>query len=317
MATGPHISLSAETIFTVGGFAVTNSIFTSLLISSILIGFALMVSKSIKQTNKPSGTQNTVEAIIEAFYNLVYSVTQNHAKTVFFFPFIATFFFFILLNNWSGLLPGVGTIGVIHETSTEHAELLDQVPGVKAQAATESDDHAAAPEAAVLDIEPRAIEDEIHAEEDAGDHAAADEHAAESHEVFVPILRPGSADLNTTLALGLVSVIATQFIGFRYLHFGYFKKFINFSSPIMFVVGILELISEFAKIVSFAFRLFGNIFAGEVLLVVVAFIGGNFLFFAPLPFYGLEVFVGFIQALVFSMLSLVFFNMATISHEDH
>ena len=82
----------------------------------------------------------------------------------------------------------------------------------------------------------------------------------------------------------------------------------------MFFVGILELISEFAKIISFAFRLFGNIFAGEVLLVVMAFL---FPVILPMPFYGLELFVGFIQALVFSMLTLVFFNMATISHEEH
>jgi F-type H+-transporting ATPase subunit a len=70
-------------------------------------------------------------------------------------------------------------------------------------------------------------------------------------------------------------------------------------------------------VISFAFRLFGNIFAGEVLLTVIAFISGSYLFFAPLPFYGLEVFVGLIQALVFSILSLVFFNMATINHNDH
>jgi F-type H+-transporting ATPase subunit a len=81
----------------------------------------------------------------------------------------------------------------------------------------------------------------------------------------------------------------------------------------MFFVGILELISEVGKILSFAFRLFGNIFAGEVLLMVITYLAGAAI---PIPFYGLEVFVGFIQALVFSMLSLVFMNMATIGHGD-
>jgi F-type H+-transporting ATPase subunit a len=93
----------------------------------------------------------------------------------------------------------------------------------------------------------------------------------------------------------------------------YFTKFFNFKNPILTYVGLLELISEFAKVISFTFRLFGNIFAGEVLLVVIAFIVP---LFAPLPFLGLEIFVGLIQALVFSMLSLVFMNMATVSHDQ-
>lgn len=82
----------------------------------------------------------------------------------------------------------------------------------------------------------------------------------------------------------------------------------------MFFVGILELVSEFSKVISFAFRLFGNIFAGEVLLVVIMSLVGVIV---PMPFYGLEIFVGFVQALVFSMLTLVFFNMATLSHDEH
>ena len=126
--------------------------------------------------------------------------------------------------------------------------------------------------------------------------------------MFVPIFRPGTADLNTTFALSLISVFLIQYFGFKYLSFSYFKKFINFSNPINFYVGILETISEFARIISFAFRLFGNIFAGEVLIVVIAYLTKVLV---PVPFYGLEIFVGFIQALVFTMLSLVFYNMAT------
>ena len=94
----------------------------------------------------------------------------------------------------------------------------------------------------------------------------------------------------------------------------YLKKFFNFTNPIYFYVGILELISEFSKIISFSFRLFGNIFAGEVLLTVIAFL---IPVIAPLPFLGLELFVGFIQAVVFAMLTAVFLKMATISHEAH
>lgn len=131
---------------------------------------------------------------------------------------------------------------------------------------------------------------------------------------FVPYLRGATADLNTTLAIAITAVIAIQYYGIKSLGLTYFKKFINLSNPIMFGVGLLEIISEFSRIISFAFRLFGNIFAGEVLLTVIAFLMP---LIAPLPFIGLELFVGFIQALVFSMLTAVFLSMATVSHEGH
>lgn len=139
------------------------------------------------------------------------------------------------------------------------------------------------------------------------------EKIEEGHKAFVPLFRAGTADLNTTLALSLIVVLIIQYTGLKSLGIGYVKKFINFSNPINFYVGILELISEFSKIISFAFRLFGNIFAGEVLLTVIAFLMPVL---APLPFIGLELFVGFIQALVFSMLTCVFLSVAS-SHADH
>ncbi len=134
----------------------------------------------------------------------------------------------------------------------------------------------------------------------------------EGHEVFVPLLRGATADLNMTLALAIVSFCSIQFFGLSHRKLGYLKKFINFDSPISFFTGILELISEFAKIISFSFRLFGNVFAGEVLLTVVVFLVPVIV---PLPFLGLEIFVGFIQALVFAMLTLVFINSA-VSHGE-
>jgi F-type H+-transporting ATPase subunit a len=137
-----------------------------------------------------------------------------------------------------------------------------------------------------------------------------EEHGGKS--ILVPFIRSASADLNVTLAVALFSVVITQVVGMREvgakLHL---KKFFNFSGPIMFFVGLLELISEFAKIVSFSFRLFGNIFAGEVLLIVVTTLAPYIL---PLPFLLLELFVGFVQALVFSMLTLVNLNMAAQHH---
>ena len=133
-------------------------------------------------------------------------------------------------------------------------------------------------------------------------------------EILVPFLRSGNADLNSTLALAVVAVIAIQVFGIMTIgFFKYTKKFLNFESPIMFFVGILELISEVSRLVSFSFRLFGNVFAGEILLTVIAMLAP---YIAPLPFYGLELFVGFIQALVFTMLTLVFIKMAITDHSE-
>lgn len=137
-------------------------------------------------------------------------------------------------------------------------------------------------------------------------------HQEEAHTSFTPLFRGATTDLNTTLALALVAVIAIQCFGFRTLGTHYTSRFFNFSNPIMFGVGILELASDLAKVISFAFRLFGNIFAGEVLLTVMAFLMP---FIVPLPFMMMELFVGFVQALVFSMLTAVFLNVA-VSHGE-
>ncbi|MCH7951870.1 F0F1 ATP synthase subunit A [Patescibacteria group bacterium] len=133
----------------------------------------------------------------------------------------------------------------------------------------------------------------------------------EGKEVFSPLVRPPSADLNATLGLALFSVIGAQVVGYKYMKLAYFKRFFNFSNPGRFILGLLELTSEVSRIISFSFRLFGNIFAGEVLLVVSL---ALLPFLAPIPFLGLEVFIGVIQALVFAVLTLVFWYMATIPH---
>jgi len=134
----------------------------------------------------------------------------------------------------------------------------------------------------------------------------------EGHKVFVPLFRAGTADLNTTLAFALISVITIQVVGIKTLGKEYVGRFFNTKSPIYFFAGILELMGEGTKVISFAFRLFGNVFAGEVLLTVIAFL---LPVIAPLPFIAMELFVGFIQALVFSMLTAVFLSLASTSHE--
>ena len=130
--------------------------------------------------------------------------------------------------------------------------------------------------------------------------------------LIVPFFRGVFSDVNNTLALGICSFVVVEFWGFQALGAGYLKKFFNLNG-IMSFVGILELLSEFIRIISFTFRLFGNIFAGEVLILMLTFLM-PFLFVDVI--YGLELFVGFIQAAVFALLTLVFASMAVESHDE-
>ncbi len=153
-------------------------------------------------------------------------------------------------------------------------------------------------------------------------------------EVFVPLIRSGTADINGTLPLAILSVLGANLFGIfsiglwktfnKYVNIkalgGIFKKIrkeptILMTAPIMFAVGFLELIGEFAKIASLSFRLFGNVFAGEVLL---ASMGAIIAYLLPTPFLILEIFVGIIQAFIFGILTLVYYTIASQDHdEDH
>ena len=129
----------------------------------------------------------------------------------------------------------------------------------------------------------------------------------------VPLLRSPASDLNFTLALALIAVTMVNIFGVAAIGLKHrISVFFNFESPLKFFVGILELISEFARIISFTFRLFGNVFAGEVLLAIMALLVP---YLVPLPFMFLEIFVGFIQAFIFGMLTLVFVALAVTPHE--
>ncbi|MCA9356866.1 F0F1 ATP synthase subunit A [Candidatus Nomurabacteria bacterium] len=128
----------------------------------------------------------------------------------------------------------------------------------------------------------------------------------------VSLLRSPNSDLTTTLALALVTVTFIQYFSISSLGFGkYLKRFINFSGPVNFVLGFFEVLSESVRVLSFSFRLFGNVFAGEVLLLVIAFL---IPYIIPIPFMILEVFIGSIQALIFSMLALTYIKSSTGKH---
>jgi F-type H+-transporting ATPase subunit a len=290
-----EISLAAEKLFQIGSFPVTNSLLTTFLVMIFLIVVSILVKRKIKDI--PSGFINFIELVIEGLFNLFDSVTQDRRLTRKFFPIVATIFLFVLVSNWTEILPGVASVGLKHsETKIEKEE------------------HSGFFKKALAKInESNLTEEQTHKtdnNQDETEGAPEKNQTEEKHKesIIIPFLRAPSADLNFTLALAIISVIATQIFGI--LGIGFFKyiaKFINFRGPINFFVGFLELISEFAKLISFSLRLFGNIFAGEVLLMVIAFL---IPVLAPLPFYFLELFVGLIQALVFAMLTLVFMTMA-------
>jgi F-type H+-transporting ATPase subunit a len=132
-----------------------------------------------------------------------------------------------------------------------------------------------------------------------------------THGREVPVFRAPTSDLSVTASLAIISVLLTNILGVSFGGAKYLSKYLNFKTPIDFVVGVLEFISEIGKVLSFSFRLFGNVFAGEVLLAVITSLTYGIF---TLPFFGLEIFVGLIQALVFFLLTTVFISVA-VSHE--
>ncbi len=208
------------------------------------------LNKKLKKI--PGIFQNIVEMIFETFYNLVESVAEKNAGKI--FPYVMSFFLVILIANWSGLIPGFGTIGIYEE---------------------------------------------VHGERE-----------------LIPLFRNATSDLNVTLGLALVSLIATHMLSLQTIGLkSYLSRYFSFN-PINLFVGFLEIVSEITKVISLSFRLFGNIFAGEVVLVTIS---SLFAFLFPIPFILLEMIVGLVQALVFSLLTMVFMAILMTPHhqEEH
>ena len=133
--------------------------------------------------------------------------------------------------------------------------------------------------------------------------------------VLVPFLHPANTDLNITISLALIAFVCIELAGIAFLGlFKYGGKFINFSSPLNFLIGIIELFSELARLISFSFRLFGNIFAGKTLIVIAMFFVP---FILPVPLLAFEMFVGFIQAFIFAVLTLFFIKLAIADPHTH
>lgn len=286
----PHIQLPAENVSSVplfGDFYLTNTLIATLIADVLLILMAVAVTRAVRSGDLiPRGISGAIEAILELINNLTESTAGKWAKSI--FPFFATITILVLVVNWMELIPGVDSIGRLEES--EHGYQVEQVlPGVNTI------------------VKPSAEEGE-------GAH--------EGGYALIPYVRVASTDLNFTVALALISVLMTQVMGVRSLGATYFTKFINvggvFKRPVFglidFFVGLLELLSEISKLLSFSFRLFGNIFAGSVLLFVI---GSLIPVFVQSIFLGLEFFVGLIQAVVFGMLTMVFMAQATQGHGEH
>lgn len=244
----PHIEIAAEKLFYFLGLPITNTLLMGWIVIALLAVAIFFLARGLKPT--PGHLQNIFEIVVEGFVGIMENILGSREKAEKYLPLVATVFLFILVSNWLGILPGIGSIGLLEKIGDETK--------------------------------------------------------------LVPLFRSSASDLNFTLALAVIAVIFVNILGISAVgiksHLG---KYFSFKGPVEFFVGILEFISEFAKMISFSFRLFGNVFAGEVLLIITGFLMP---FIAPIPFLGLEIFVGFIQALVFAMLTMVFLSIAVAHH---
>ena len=307
-----HIQIPAEPFIPakIFGFTLKNTMVTAWITIVVLLVISFFATRRMREV--PTGLQNLVEVFIEFFLDLTERIAGRERSRRF-FPLVMTIFLFILVSNWVGILPGFGTIGWIEPGKyvIKHAEEKAEKVG---QSVNYDDIHLQIFEGdgAFGYLTFGSVQKEI------GDISASEYKVNGAPEgkqagLLVPFLRSANTDVNTTLAIALIAMVAIHFWGFTTLGvFGHLGKFINFKEgPIGFFVGILEAIGEVAKVISFTFRLFGNIFAGEVLLIAMIFL---FPLIGIIPFLGLELFVGAIQAFIFAMLTLVFAVMATTAH---
>jgi F-type H+-transporting ATPase subunit a len=271
-----------ENFLGLGPLYLVNTMTTLAVTILLLFVIAYFTNQSLRQSAQtdlvPRGIGNLMEAFLELLYNLTESSAGTQwAKAI--FPWFATIMIYVLFANLLKLIPGFESIGVLHHVAEGHP----------------------APGGILMPGE------------------------VENGYVLAPFFRGVSVDLNFTATLALISVVMIQVIGFRAQGFGYFSKFFNtrrmfkvpFFGAMDFIVGLLELISELAKVISFTFRLFFNMFAGVILVAVAAFLLGKITIVASM-LYLFELFVGVIQAFVFGMLTMVFMAQATQGHgEEH
>ena len=317
-----EISLAAEKIFSIGNIEVTNSILTAFIVVLLIVLGVIVIGRKLNFAN-PGKLQIVLEMVTEGLISQISDVLgMDRTKKI--FNFVFTFFVFILISNLFGLLPFVPAVGFEHkkEEATHEAQALEIVQTVQAEEVSiteeEQFDTISAPAENSVATETTAKAEEIDPNDVSLGTCLKTKNCflttagVKQFEGLVHLFRAPTSDLSMTAALAIISVVMTNVLGVVSLKLSYFKKFFNFTNPINAIVGILELISEFSRVISFSFRLFGNIFAGETLLTVIT----NLSFgIATLPFLLLEMFVAFIQAFVFFMLTSIFIGLASTKHE--
>lgn len=311
----PTIVLPAENVgLSIGGFQITNTIIATLLtdILVLIMGIgAFRFARSGKLV--PDGFYNVFEMMVEFLWNSVEGSAGKWAKRI--FPIPATIFILVFVANMIRLVPGFEAFGGIIEAHEEGYAPVALFSIGKTTFYTLDKSHP---------VTHEGTEDHESAIASHGTEEATITGAPCKACEIVPWLRGSSTDLNFTFALAIIAVVGTQVYGIWALGLPYLEKFFQFKQLISggifglinFAVGFLEIILEFAKILSFGFRLFGNIFAGSLLLVIV---GTLTAVVVPAGLYLFEIFFGIIQAYVFFLLASVFISGATVSHhgDDH
>ena len=305
----PIVQLPGELLpWHVGGLQLTNTLVATFIVDVLLILLGLYLWRANRRTvdatsaeeRAPKGLYNAIEAVFEFFLNQAED-TAGAKWAPMIFPIMMTIILIVALSNWMELVPMVDSVGILEPSPTGQGyapvQLTERIGPI--------------PPIYRLDGKtPQTAEG----------GGGEGEHHGVCQEVcaVLPFVRVASTDLNLTLSLALVSVFMIQVIGFRALGLRYLTKFFAFGTLfthplglIDVIVGILELVSDIAKILSFSFRLLGNIFAGSILLFVISSLAPPF---APWIFAFLELFVGAIQAYVFGVLTLTFMSLATVHH---
>ncbi len=302
----PSVILPAEPIWP--GSWITNTMLATLIADVILILLAIGAYRFMRQGNQvPSGIYNAFEALVEFLWNTVEGSTGKWARRI--IPVVGTIFLLVFVANMVKLVPGFESIGYLEKSPLTKG--FGTVPLFHIGSLT------------VAALDP----DRVTTSSGGGEHeaeTASHEGEGEGHEactencIVVPFLRGSATDLNFTFALAVIAVFMTQVYGVWAQGPRYFTKFVAVQElskgafgMINFAVGFLELILEFAKILSFSFRLFGNIFAGVLLLSII---GALLPIVLPPGLYLFEIFFGIIQAYVFFLLATMFMSMALVSH---
>ncbi len=283
----PPISIKAETLFDIptpfGALHFTNSMLYTVIVMAVIVLFFALATRRMSLV--PKGAQNFGEAVVEFLLGITEGTAGRRVGRRI-FPLIATLFIFIITANWSGLLPGVGTVG--HCVAEPQATSGSSGYVIKT----------AAPQPLPSQQQPAPT-------------GGLPKPNCPEGTAFVPYLRAVNADLNTTLAMALIAVVVVQVAGVAAHGFGGYLKELVTPWPL----APLHIVGELARVVSLSFRLFGNIFGGEVLVTVMyVLLGTAFVGFGTVIFLGLELLFGFIQALLFSLLTLVYISIAVAGH---